>query len=163
MPGLSSAALRQDLLFGFWHRPGHGTFLKNVKNNPDDVASWLRWDGLFSHIWSELPRSKANDWARAVKDERHKCACPICGGSGHGIAAALLLLRGRSLAEWALDGTVQDLREALEELPASRRRQKATQKRLLHCLMGTGNLSTPAEGHASLAEVVRRAFVTRSA
>lgn len=153
-------SLRQYLLFGFWCRPGHGTFLKNAKDNPDEVGSWLRWDGLFTHIWSELAHSKAKDWARAVKNERYECACPICGASGHGIAAQMLRLRGLSLAEWALEGTVQDLRETLEELPISRARQKATRKRLLHCLMGTGKLGTPAEGHAFWADVVRRAFVT---
>jgi len=157
------ARLRQDLLHGFWRRPGHGTFLKSAKDDPDEVASWLRWDGLFTHIWSKLPRSKSKEWARAVERARHDCRCPFCDGTGHGVAAALLRLGGKTLSDWVLEATTQDLRSTLEGLPLPRARQKATRDRLLRCLQGSGRLEAPAEGHGSLAAAVRRAFVYGSA
>ena len=37
---------RAILLHGYWSRPGHGSFLKKPGAKPEDVRSWLRWDGL---------------------------------------------------------------------------------------------------------------------
>lgn len=155
-----SMRLRQDLLFGFWHSPGHGTFLKNPKDNPEEMVSWLRWDGLFAHIWPLLSHSKETVWARAIKDSRDLVACPICDGSGHGLVARLLHLGDRTWADWAMRGSVTELRRAIEDAPISRRRQEALHDRLLRCLPDTGYLGEPAENHQSLANAVRRAFVT---
>lgn len=154
--------LAQDLLHGFWRRPGHGTFLKSTKDKPDEVASWLRWDGLFSRLWGELSRSKDKAWAKAVVDARHTAPCPLCAGSGHGIAARLLRLEGKSLADWATSGTLVELRNALAALPTDSKREAATRQRLIKCLHGTGKLSAPAEGHQALSDTVRRAFVVGS-
>ena len=41
-----SADDRDILMHGYWHRPGHGSFLKKSGAKPDDIRSWLRWDGL---------------------------------------------------------------------------------------------------------------------
>lgn len=154
------ARLHQDLLFGYWCRPGHGSFLKKPKDDPKEVASWLQWDGLFSRIWAELPRAKAKDWARAVQDNRHEVSCPQCGGSGYGIAARLLRLGDRTLAEWALEGTIDALHDSLAAIPITTPRQERTRDRVRKCLTGSGHLGAEAEDYPGLANAVRRAFVT---
>ena len=160
---LDDKRLKQDLLFGFWRRPSHGTFLKGPKEEPDEVGSWLRWDGLYRHMWSELPRSKDKKWAQKVEHSKRPFPCPVCAGSGHGVAAQLLTLGDRSFAHWATEGTLQELRKALNQLNLSCPREKKTQKRLLSCLNGTGRLGASAEGHHSFALSVRQAFVTEGA
>ncbi|WP_433934992.1 hypothetical protein AB3662_10210 [Sorangium cellulosum] len=127
-------AARDMLLFGCWMRPGHGTFLKSPKDDPSEVGSWLRWDGLFHALSSQIDRSTDTRWKTAVEQSRSLRACPSCEGTGLAVHAKLLRLADRSLYEWARDGTAGALQEALSGLQTSTPRQKRTQQRILACL-----------------------------
>jgi excinuclease ABC A subunit len=154
------ARLNQDLLFGYWRRPDHGSFLKSPKDDPNEVGSWLCWDGLLSVIWAELPRTKDKDWAQAVKDDRYDAPCPLCNGSGHGASAQLVRLGDQTLVEWAKNGTVDELRDSLASFSILTHRQERTRDRLYKCLTEPGLLGADAKGHTALADAVRRTFVT---
>lgn len=151
--------LHDYLLYGFWHRPGHGTFLKKPKDDPNEVGSWLRWDGLFPHLWRELSRSKNKEWVSSVERNQYPINCPTCDGSGHGITAQLLKLQGRSFAAWATNGTVPELRKALEDFPVPRHRQGATRSRILDCLPLDGKLNAPAAEYPDTVTIVYNTFV----
>jgi excinuclease ABC A subunit len=125
---------RNRLLFGVWRRPGHGSFLKSPKDDPEEVGSWLRWDGLYRHLWAGLPRGRDGQWRAAVIASRRSIPCPTCGGSGHGILARLLTLGERSLADWTTQGSVAELMAALKALPVKPGRQNETRARIIGCL-----------------------------
>lgn len=121
------------LLHGYWCRPGHGSFLK-PKADPEEVGSWLSWDGLYRRLWAELPRSRDTRWRAAVEQARRDIPCLECGGTGHGPAIRLLSLDGRTLADWMENGTMVELRSALVALPVNRPRQALTRDRVVRCL-----------------------------
>ncbi|XXY55249.1 hypothetical protein WME91_45510 [Sorangium sp. So ce269] len=156
-------AARGMLLFGCWTRPGHGTFLKSPKEDPSEVGSWLRWDGLFHALSSQIDRSTDTRWKTAVEKSRSLRACPSCEGTGLAAHAKLLRLADRSLYEWARDGTAGALHKALAGLQTSTPRQKRTQQRILACLAplarkaSSWRLHEPVErdlGHEICAHVV---------
>lgn len=126
---------REMLLFGCWTRPGHGTFLKSAKDDPTEVGAWLRWDGLFQALRSQIERSTDARWKGAVEQSRSVRRCPTCEGTGLAACARLLRLAGRPLHDWVRDGTAGELHDALKSLKTSTSRQKHTQERLLACLV----------------------------
>jgi excinuclease ABC A subunit len=149
--GLAKAA-REMLLFGCWTRPGHGTFLKSPKEDPSEVGAWLRWDGLFHALRSQLDRSTDARWKAAVEQSRSVRPCPSCEGTGLAPHAKLLQLAGRSLHDWVRAGTAGELHVALKGIQTSTARQKRTQARILACLAPLAKhasshaLREPAEG-----------------
>lgn len=133
--GLAPDDLREILFGGYWKRPGAGTFLKKPQADPNEVASWLRWDGLYRVVWSELPRSRHSDWAKAVRDSAGDQPCPVCSGSGHRDVIRLIGIAGRSLANWLDGATVEELADALNADPVvGDRRRLHTLERVLACL-----------------------------
>ncbi|WP_437568703.1 hypothetical protein [Sorangium sp. So ce542] len=155
-------AARDMLLFGCWTRPGHGTFLKSPKEDPSEVGSWLRWDGLFHALSSQLDRSTDTRWKTAVEQSRSLRPCPSCEGTGLAAHAKLLRLADRSLYEWTRDGTAGALHDALAGLQTSTPRQKRTQQRIVACLAplarkaSSWRLHEPVEGAVGH-EIVARA------
>jgi excinuclease UvrABC ATPase subunit len=152
-------ASRHLLLFGCWTRPGHGTFLKDAKADPQEVGAWLRWDGLHAHIEGQLERSTDVRWRDAVERSRSTRPCPGCEGTGLGAVSTLLRLGERSWRAWVREGTIGELSIALKRLSTSSERQRRACQRLLQCLeplAGGGNaLRAPADA-LLLQEVSRR-------
>lgn len=133
--GLVQNDFREILLGGYWKRPGAGTFLKKPQADPDEVASWLHWDGLFRVVWSELPRSRHSNWAKAVSDSASDQPCPVCAGSGHRNVIRLIGVAGRSLANWLDGATIEELADALcADRDSSDQRRSHTLERVLSCL-----------------------------
>jgi excinuclease ABC A subunit len=143
---------RNMLLFGCWTRPGHGTFLKGPKEDPAEVGAWLRWDGLFHALASQVERSTDARWKTEVARSRSLRTCPTCEGTGLAAHAKLLRLGDPSVHEWVRDGTAGKLEAAIRELSASAPRQKHTQARILACLAplvtaaGGRRLREPVDG-----------------
>lgn len=127
-------AARSLLLFGCWTRPGHGTFLKSSKDDPAEVGSWLRWDGLYHALWGQRDRSTDQKWKGALEASRTTETCPGCEGSGLGVHARLLMLAGRSLHHWVCMGGSGEFVDAVLRLKSSTPRQAHIQQRLLMCL-----------------------------
>lgn len=125
---------RDMLLFGCWSRPGHGTFLKSAKEDPSEVGSWLRWDGLFKALHSQTDRSSDARWKSALLASLTHRPCPMCEGTGLAAQARLLTLAEVSLYDWNSRGDVGGLVKALEGLHKLTPRQRRTQQRLLACL-----------------------------
>lgn len=133
--GLAPDDLRETLLGGYWKRPGAGTFLKKPQADPDEVASWLRWDGLYRVVWSESQRSRHGNWAKAVRDSARDQPCPACAGSGHRDIIRLIGVAGRSLADWLGGATVEELTDALcADRTVGDQRRSRTIERILACL-----------------------------
>ncbi len=125
---------REMLLFGCWTRPGHGTFLKGSNEDPSEVGAWLRWDGLFHALRSQLHRSTDVRWKTAIEQSLSERSCPSCDGTGLALCAKLLQLAGRPLHDWIREGTAGDFHDALKELRTSSTRQKHALQRILACL-----------------------------
>ncbi|AWU98067.1 hypothetical protein [Azospirillum ramasamyi] len=149
---------------GHWQRPGHGSFLKTAKADPDEVASWLRWDGLDTRLLAELPRSRHASWRAAVEASVHTAPCPACGGSGHGVAVRLLTFGGRLLDAWIRSGTIGELCSALAATPVDRPRQRLTRDRVLGCFEPLVRsepdtpLKAPAAAFRTVAQEAMRRF-----
>src|ERR1700691_2734898 len=88
------------ILFGFWSRPGPGSFLKSPQANPAEVASWLRWDGLYRHVLDQADRSRDAEWVRRVRESTLVKTCLLCEGSGMRRFASLLKVGDTSFSEW---------------------------------------------------------------
>ena len=73
---------RNLVIFGYWSRPGHGSFLKTPAADRSEVSSWLRWDGLYRHVLEQADRSRDRDWIRHLRESARDRTCPRCGGSG---------------------------------------------------------------------------------
>lgn len=149
--------------FGYWHRPGHGSFLKNTRADPDEVASWLRWDGLDTRLRAELPRSRHADWRSAVEASLSEVLCPTCEGSGHGVTVRLLTLGGRCLDAWIRSGSIGELCAALQVMPLDRPRQLLTRDRVLKCFepLLRSNPGAPLQAPASAYPMVAREAMRR--
>jgi excinuclease UvrABC ATPase subunit len=98
--GLGAVLTKETFLFGYWTRPGHGSFIKNSKSDPKEVTSWLRWDGLFALIWDELARSKDKIWTSKIIGSESLTFCPVCDGTGHRELCRIVPLLGRSVFDW---------------------------------------------------------------
>jgi excinuclease ABC A subunit len=125
---------RDLILFGFWARPGAGSFLKSPNENPSEVASWLRWDGLYRHILSQVDRSKNAVWARRVHESAHPVRCGMCHGTGLQPFASLLNVGEVPFTEWALLSDGKRQLQLLDTLEPQTQRQKRTLARIQHCL-----------------------------
>lgn len=125
---------RQIFLHGYWHRPGPGSFLKSLKADPEEVNSWLKWNGLFRTILDEIHRSKDQDWVDEVNASLRNIKCPTCAGTGLQIHSQAIKLGPRSFFEWVKDGTVADFAKALKTMEPASARSKKTRARVLHCL-----------------------------
>lgn len=125
----------QDLLLhGFWRRPGPGSFLKSPQDDPQEVSSWLRWDGLVRHVLEQLDRSPSASWTEAVRRSSHRRECFVCDGVGLARHCRVIRRDGRSLHGWIARGTVGELAEALRKSPGRSRRERKTVARLVDCL-----------------------------
>lgn len=125
---------KNQLLHGFWCRPGPGTFLKNRKADPKVVGSWLRWDGLYRTVLGQLDRSRHRDWAEAVKGSLRRVACVVCEGSGLARSSRVIDLAGRSLHHWTVSASVGELYTALQYFECHSKQERALLHRLIHCL-----------------------------
>lgn len=126
---------RQILLYGYWIRPGYGTFLKSGSNNiGSDVRHWLRWDGLVPAVLAQLERCNDAAWRSRVESSRELVVCPLCKGSGLAKHSHLLRLGDLSLGTWALRGTVEELVDALKGLVHLPPRAVRARDRVVSCL-----------------------------
>lgn len=125
---------KDRLLLGYWQRPGPGSFLKDRNADPQEVSSWLRWDGLVRHVLEQLDRSHDADWAESVRKSRHERTCFVCQGAGLAPHSRVVERAGRSLHDWVLHGTVGELQKALRQSPCQTERERRTLARVLHCL-----------------------------
>lgn len=124
---------RDLILFGFWSRPGAGSFLKSGAN-PVEVSSWLRWDGLYRHVLEQADRSRDPEWARSLRESAHAVRCPRCEGSGLQRFAKLLGVSKVPFDEWTRMSDPQAIYDALAALKPESSRQRKTKQRILHCL-----------------------------
>lgn len=127
-------AEREILMHGYWHRPGPGSFLKTPKSDPDEVGSWLRWDGLFRALLSEVDRGAAKDWVEQISKTTRANKCPICDGTGLQSHARAIILGPRSFFDWVKDGMVGDFVKALKGMEPASARSKRRREQILHCL-----------------------------
>ncbi|WP_371229737.1 hypothetical protein ACAW63_24350 [Pseudomonas sp. QE6] len=124
---------RNILLHGFWGNSGHGAFLRTPASNPKEVASWLRWDGLFAYVRDNLSRG-SQAWSKDVLASQQMIRCPMCDGGGLRQHAWLFEFAGRSYADWLNVGTVSELCQALQHLVPPNERSKRRQARLIETL-----------------------------
>ncbi|MFY9619746.1 MAG: hypothetical protein WAQ99_08025 [Pyrinomonadaceae bacterium] len=125
---------RQVFLHGYWHRPGPGSFLKSSKADPEEVNSWLKWNGLFRATLDEIHRSKDQNWVDEVNAGLRNIKCPTCAGTGLQIQSQAIKLGSRSFFDWVKDGTVGDFAKALKKMEPASARSRKTRARVLHCL-----------------------------
>ncbi len=154
------------LLYGFWARPGPGSFLRTPKSNPKEVASWLRWDGLFAYMRDNASRG-SQQWREAVLASEEMISCPLCAGLGLRRHVLLFEFAGRSYADWLTTGTVAELCYALKKLVPPNARSERRQARLIKVLtlLNTEKLGSTKLCHLGaggswliLAPAVARAF-----
>lgn len=148
------------VLYGFWTRPGHGTFLKVGRDNDgSEVRHWLRWDGLVAAVMSQLDRSRHSGWVEQVRASRKRMACPSCDATGLGPTARLLSLGDRNLYDWTRAGTLDSFTAALTKLTPLPARAKLRRERLLACLQpfrsARAPLRQPAEDPARSATLAQ--------
>jgi len=124
---------RTIMFHGYWHRPGPGSFLKTSKADPEEVNSWLRWNGLYRAVLDEIHRSKDTNWVDKVNATSRTIKCPICAGTGLHIQARAITLGQRSFFDWVQDGTIGEFVKALREMTPASSRSKNTRSRVLHC------------------------------
>ena len=134
------AAEREMVLFGCWSRPGAGSFLKRPSANPVEVASWLRWDGLYRRLLDQSDRSRNPDWVRQLRSGARQRRCPRCKGSGLQLFAGLLPVGDVSLAEWVRLGDGARMLDQIGQVAPTTARQRRTHNRILHCLAPLGTL-----------------------
>ncbi|WEZ86637.1 ATP-binding cassette domain-containing protein [Pseudomonas sp. NyZ480] len=126
------------LLHGFWVPSGAGAFLRTPTSNPKEVASWLRWDGLFAHVRDNLSRG-SRPWRDKVLASQRMVRCPLCVGSGLRQHVLLFELGSRSYADWVKTGTVAELCQALKHLASPNARSARRQSRLVEALAPLDN------------------------
>jgi excinuclease UvrABC ATPase subunit len=124
---------RDLVLHGYWKRPGHGSFLKDKKADPQEVSSWLRWDGLFRTILGQFERSTDSGWTTAVRKSIHAVSCVVCEGSGLAAQARVVERGGKSLQAWILNGRIGQLSAALKGSACRSESERRTLDRLLDC------------------------------
>lgn len=124
---------RNLLLHGFWESSGHGAFLKTPASNPKEVASWLRWDGLYAYVRDNLSRG-SQAWSKEVLASQQMIRCPMCEGGGLRQHARLFEFAGRSYADWLNVGTVSELCHALQHIVPPNERSKRRKARLIETL-----------------------------
>ena len=152
-------AARDQILFGFWSRPGAGSFLK-PGGNPAEVSSWLRWDGLYRRVLEEANRSRDTDWAARIRASARAIACPRCDGSGLQTFSKLLNVNGLSFDQW-VRSTPHAMYDAIDGLATTSSRQRRTRQRILHCLQPL--VKAHPEGEAAVVKRAVESFTTMDA
>lgn len=136
---------RKDIvMFGYWARPGHGSFLKTPASNPAEVSSWLRWDGLYREVLREADRAGKPEWAAAVR-KSIPVRCPLCAGTGLKPYSALLEVGGKGFPHWTVLKEPRRQLELLRSLRPSSPRQREAHRRLLACLAPLGKDADPRQ------------------
>ncbi|EAA3799341.1 hypothetical protein DOQ73_24125, partial [Salmonella enterica subsp. enterica] len=102
-------------------------------SNPKEVASWLRWDGLFAYVRDNLSRG-SRAWSKEVLASQKMLSCPMCDGGGLRQHARLFEFAGRNYVDWLNVGTVSELCHALLHLVPPNERSKRRQARLIEAL-----------------------------
>ena len=125
---------RAILLHGYWHRPGHGSFLKKPGAKPEDVRSWLRWDGLIPAVQAEFRRSRNVEWQKHLEISLKSVDCPQCQGTRLQLHSRAIPVGPHSLFEWVRQGTVGEFAQALKNVNTPSQRVKRMKLRILHCL-----------------------------
>ena len=125
---------RDILLHGYWHRPSHGSFLKKPGAKPDDVRSWLRWDGLIPAVQAEFERSGNVQWRKQLEVSSRSVDCPQCDGTGLQSHSQAITIGPHSLFDWVRRGTVADFVQTLDAFECSSQRTKRMKLRIVHCL-----------------------------
>lgn len=125
---------RSILLYGYWHRPGPGSFLKTSGSKPDEVSSWLRWDGLYRAVLNEIDRSKASGWVEQVRKTTRSSVCPVCAGTGLQDQSRAIKVGSQSFFDWVRKGTIKEFVKTLGELESQSERSKRMRERILYCL-----------------------------
>lgn len=133
-----SAQERNIFFHGFWVPSGAGVFLRNPSSDPKEVASWLRWDGLFAHVRDVLSRS-SRPWRESVLASERMVRCSLCGGSGLRQHVSLFELAGRSYEDWVKTGTVARLCQALQRFSPPNARSARRKARLLEAFAPLNN------------------------
>jgi excinuclease ABC A subunit len=160
--GALSRERRNLILFGFWSRPGAGSFLKTASANPAEVGSWLRWDGLFRRVLDESERSRNAEWARRLKQSVRKVRCLRCDGSGLQPFADVLRVGDISFSEWSVVEDPDRRLNLLRSVNAHTPRQRETRKRILDCLAPLTRSKASVAGAAVIGRAVE-AFTTMEA
>jgi excinuclease ABC A subunit len=142
---------RDLVLFGFWSRPGAGSFLKSPRSNPAEVSSWLRWDGLHKHVLEQVDRSPDAEWARRVHASVQVKCCHLCRGSGLQPFASLLKMGDTSFTDWIRLAEPTRKLDLLNTVEPHTPRQRCTWKRIIHCL------APLARANASAVSVIEHA------
>lgn len=122
---------RTILMNGYWHRPGHGSFLKSPKSDPEEVNSWLRWSGLYRTVLDEANKSKSKEWINKIRQSTNSVECPICSGTGLNRYSRAVYIGEQSFFDLVRKGTVGDMIKALEEFVPSSARSKKRRERIL--------------------------------
>ncbi len=125
---------RDLIMFGFWSRPGPGSFLKSPSANPLEVASWLRWDGLYRHVLDQADRSRDTGWAQEIQQGAYPVRCLLCGGSGLQQFASLLRVGETSFPDWTVLNSSTRMLDLLRAVAPHSSRQQRTKERILDCL-----------------------------
>jgi len=152
-------AARDQILFGFWSRPGAGSFLK-PGGNPSEVASWLRWDGLYRRVLEEADRSRDAEWAASIRDSTRPLRCPRCDGSGLQTFSKLLNVNGVSFDQW-VRLSPRAMYEAINSVETVTPRQRKTKQRIVHCFAPL--VKAHPEGEAAVAKRAVESFTTMDA
>jgi len=148
---------RELLLFGFWARPGAGSFLKSPKADPSEVDSWLRWDGLYRHVLKQASKSPDEEWVRCLREATRVQPCVLCGGTGLHRFAGLLRVGDMAFNDWVRERDYRQIFDQLGRVEPRTARQHRTRDRILHCL------NPIARQSPSVARVIERsvaAFTT---
>jgi excinuclease ABC A subunit len=125
---------RDLIMFGFWSRSGPGSFLKSSSANPLEVASWLRWDGLYRHVLEQADRSRDTGWAQEIRRGAYAVRCLLCEGSGLQQFASLLKVGEVSFPEWTVLSSSARMLDLLRAVAPHSPRQRRTKERILDCL-----------------------------
>ncbi len=161
-----STEAREIFLWGFWRRPGHGSFLAKPKADAEIVSSWLRWDGIFAYVLEQVGRSTDSQWARALLESRTTIQCSKCSGSGLGQNANLVYIGNKSLNEWISHHTIGEFVAMLSQQRISLARQRRTLDRILECFAplakarGQLRINSPACGLLPSGLVYQRVIKT---
>jgi excinuclease ABC A subunit len=125
---------RAMILYGYWARPGPGSFLKSAAADAAEVSSWLQWDGLYAEVLREAGRSKNQRWLNAIRAGATKEPCRNCGGTGLRRHAALLAVAGEPYPRWSSALPPARKYQLIQALEPTAPRQGETHRRLLKCL-----------------------------
>lgn len=120
------------VLYGFWSHPSHGSFLKNAKVNPDEVSSWLRWDGLYYHLQKNLERCDPEWVKEKLQITARDIECPFCHGIGLRTYTDMLCMDNRNYSEWIRYGTVSEFHRWLgKEFLTARQQYNALRLKII--------------------------------